>query len=458
MRTFIALSLALIVLAPAPAAAQGVQRPTRPYRGLFGGGPPPDPNRTRQELTLTASALGGYDDWFLPGATSAPVDPRQQRHSGETLMADLGVRYSRGRAARGITLDGRAYMEAYSSVDIDPTVGGEGRVRVDTDLGRTLRLQGSYHAGYQPTLVLGAFTTAADPAAAPVTEADVTSGYTAQRSVSNSGVVNLDGRWTPRQTSSVAGGYSRLQYLDELGHDSRSWTFTTTHTWALTAPTSLRWTYGFNDTALDEDTGLGTPFTHHNAEMAWVYQRRLSPSRQLQMSAGAGATYVRTLHVLDRTRLTYWTPSATGAFLVDVGRSWAFGGNYRRAPTVLQGVTLTSFATDSATLRLSGLMARRLETALSTTYANGHAGGSGTDARYQSYIGSAQLRYALSRCCAATVGYDYYIYRFTNVIDLPAGFPTSYDRQAVRVGLTLWLPLYGTYVDGEGRRGPRGGV
>ena len=29
---------------------------------MFGGSPAPDPNRTRQEFTLTAAMLGGYDD------------------------------------------------------------------------------------------------------------------------------------------------------------------------------------------------------------------------------------------------------------------------------------------------------------------------------------------------------------------------------------------------------------
>ena len=56
---------AIVVFSVVPgwAHAQAVQRPLRPYAGWFGGGPPPDPNRTRQELTLQGSVLGSRSEW-----------------------------------------------------------------------------------------------------------------------------------------------------------------------------------------------------------------------------------------------------------------------------------------------------------------------------------------------------------------------------------------------------------
>ena len=70
---------------------------------------------------------------------------------------------------------------------------------------------------------------------------------------------------------------------------------------------------------------------------------------------------------------------------------------------------------------------------------------------YQAYSGAAQLRYALARCCAVTADYDYYYYKLHDVVR-PAGLPEEYDRNAIRVGLSLWLPLYGA-VNGGGREG-----
>ena len=66
-----------------------------------------------------------------------------------------------------------------------------------------------------------------------------------------------------------------------------------------------------------------------------------------------------------------------------------------------------------------------------------------------------QLLYGISRCCAMALNYDYFVYRFQNVPDLPSQFPPSFDRQAVWVGFSIWLPLYGTYADGGSLRAPR---
>ena len=37
---------------------------------------------------------------------------------------------------------------------------------------------------------------------------------------------------------------------------------------------------------------------------------------------------------------------------------------------------------------------------------------------------------------------------FEDVADLSSAFLSNFDRQAIRVGFTLWLPLYGRYTDG----------
>jgi hypothetical protein len=89
---------------------------------------------------------------------------------------------------------------------------------------------------------------------------------------------------------------------------------------------------------------------------------------------------------------------------------------------------------------------------MSAMFSNGRAGGTNSSGTYENYAGSVQLRYALSRVCATSVYYDYYIYDFQNVPDLPTNFLANFDRHAIRVGITLWLPLYGRYTDGESTR------
>ena len=42
--------------------------------------------------------------------------------------------------------------------------------------------------------------------------------------------------------------------------------------------------------------------------------------------------------------------------------------------------------------------------------------------QYESYGAAAQLRYGLARWGALSLNYDYYVYRFENVVDLPSEF------------------------------------
>ncbi len=65
MRKMLALTVLVVCGVASDTNAQTVQRPSRPYRGLFGGGPTPDPNRSRQELTLSGNLSVGYDTWLV---------------------------------------------------------------------------------------------------------------------------------------------------------------------------------------------------------------------------------------------------------------------------------------------------------------------------------------------------------------------------------------------------------
>ena len=54
------------------------------------------------------------------------------------------------------------------------------------------------------------------------------------------------------------------------------------------------------------------------------------------------------------------------------------------------------------------------------------------------------FRFMFTDSLAATANYYYYYHRYSNPGALPAGFPAEYDRQAVRIGLTVFVPLAGT--------------
>ena len=457
MRRILAIAVALAGVLSSEAAAQVVQRPTRPYRGLFGGGPTPDPNRSRTELTLTGSLLAGYDTWLAPGGSPAsPADRTEVPQSGNTFVGDAGLAYFRGGTKRSVSADALVRGNGYSGIDADSMLGGTAVFAATTNLGRVTQLRASQNLAYVPTLVLGEQQPVAlDPSSPVVQLADVTSGYLAQRSWSSNSFVNVDRQWTARHTTEVGVAYSRQEYLDNLGNNTTSLAANAMQSWTFSRTSSLRMQYLFDDLNLESVDGLGTPMTNQNVELSFAYNRRLSPTRRLQIEMGGGSTHVDTLRSQDRSPLTYWMPSGRGSVSWDVGRTWSIGANYSRSVDVLQGVSLTSFATNSANASANGLMGSRIEAAISASYANGTSGGTDTTGGFENYSGSLQFLYAFARCCATTVNYDYYVYRLQNVADLPTGFPPDFDRQAIRVGLTVWLRLHGTRADGGSSRGMR---
>ena len=450
------LTTAVCLLAVAAnASAQQVQRPARPYRGLFGGGPPTDPNRTRSELTFTGSMLVGHDTWLSPGGGGGGIDPTRERQSGRTLSGEAALRYYRGRAQRAVTIDARTLTLGYSGIGVDPTVNGHVSIDAESNLGRVAQLRATQSFSYEPTLVLGGTgSTAAGAGTALAPGADiplvssVTSGYLEQRSWSSNSSASIERRWSPRQMTQVNGGYQRSTFLDELGFDTTAVRADASHAWQATRTSRVRGLYSFTDLSSRAADGLTTPMTHQRIDGSFGYTRRLSPTRHLSFSVGGGGTHVSTLNAANRTPLDYWMPSGLASFAVDVGRSWSVATNYTRSVSVLQGVSLTSFAADSANVAINGLISSRIETSITATYSNGQSGGANTQGRFENYTGSLQFRYAISRCCATAINYDYYVYNFEDVADLPSAFLSNFDRQAIRVGFTLWVPLFGRYTDG----------
>jgi hypothetical protein len=433
--------LALAVAAPVPAVAQIIERPARPFRGLFGGGPPPDPNRTRQELTLTSSLFAGYDDVLAPGGShptgETPV-------SGYTGYADVALQYWKGRTNRSFEVQGRGYGNAYTNLGLNPSFGGNVWIQGKTPIGRRNQLHASQTVSYDPFFAPGTGPLIGDLAPEVPAETVSTHGLTEHPSWTAETILSMTREFTPRRSLTAHYEFNRQNYIGLGGIDNLSHAVQASYESAVSRTVSIRASYGFSRTTFEEDPGPDRPLTDHSVDLGATYERRLSRTRQVTFSGGGGAAYVDTVSTVTQQPIAYWTPSGHAGVGLDLGRSWLFSLDYRRGVSVLDGISLEAFITDSAGISLGGYLGPRVLTTLSGDYSNGAAGAGGAG-RYRSLDFNAQLEFAVTRWCAAVVLYNYYDYRLHDVTDLEPGVPESFDRNAVRVGVTFWLPLHGSY-------------
>ena len=121
-------------------------------------------------------------------------------------------------------------------------------------------------------------------------------------------------------------------------------------------------------------------------------------------------------------------------------RRWQVNAAYRQgvdyAPGVSEPVNKKSVSTS-----LVGLPASRVDILVSAAYSTGESAFSPSASAFDTYTGDARLRIALARTCAAYVEYLYYVYDSRGTLPLVPGLPGSLERNTIRVGLALRLPV-----------------
>lgn len=445
IRRIVMIGLAAAIASPV--SAQVLDRPSRAFRGLFGGGPPPDPNRTRQELTLTTNLVGGYDDVFSPSG-SGPDDLLRPRESAYTAFAEMNVRYWLGRAARSLTINGRGFTNTYS-IGTTSTLGGDAQAVFETSIGRGNRLSGRQTFRYEPLLSVGGFgpiESGVEPSLLPAGNPATAVAEQSARRIDSA--VSLSRTWTRRQSTTVTantGDYHQIGDSTQLAFSSRTSGASAGYGLALTRRARLQAAYNYSAvTMLDADDSRRTS-SSNAIEGGYAYERPLSPTRVIELSFGAGAAYVSSVDPITAERFQYWTPSGRAAVSLDLARSWSLRTNFSRGLTVLEGVARQSFYTNAAAIQLGGLLSRRVDATVTAGMATGRAVALSDElSNYRSFTGTAQLRWALARCCAVLGNYNYYRYELEGVPTVQ-GFPMSMNRNAARLGFSIWLPLYGAY-------------
>jgi hypothetical protein len=121
---------------------------------------------------------------------------------------------------------------------------------------------------------------------------------------------------------------------------------------------------------------------------------------------------------------------------------------------VLDGLTRDTFLADSYTLALGGDLVRDVVVTVSANYSKGapHHGETGS---FTGSNGTAQLAYRFAQRWSLVTSYSYYRHELRDVSLLPVGIPPTFERQTLRVGIQMWLPLYGSFARRESRESSR---
>jgi hypothetical protein len=428
------------------ARAQVLDPPPRPFGGLFGGAPPPDPNRTHQELTLQGSLFGGYDDNLIPPGGGDVV---AQHPGGSTGFGDTAVRYWVGTDARSVEVGGRGYMNTYRSVGVRPGYGGEQRLRVRTTLGRRTRLEAAENLSYAPYYSLGLFSVPAGATGSQTPQNSPTNALTESGTWTKGGSASLIRQWTRQTSMDVGYAYSAQTFVKGAGFDTRTQNGSLGLDQSIGRAVTLRATYLHSDSEFTEQDGSALHLLNQTADVGLRYQRRLSRTRRLSLSGGAGGMRVDTADQVTRKPLQYWEPSAYGSVRLDTGRSWSLAGDYKRSISVLQGLAPDGFVTDTGTITVGGWVQRWLQTVFTAGYQNGVAGQRISDGTpsYDGYTGTVQLRFRLTRSWSSIVSLNTFQYHLNTEASESLGVSPRMHRDSVQVGFAWSLPLYGSAIE-----------
>lgn len=441
VQVLVVLLLAFVV--SAPAAAQVVQRPPRPYRGLFGG-PPVDPNRTRQEVNVSASLLGSYDDNLVPANIDLGglFEPRPEGYSG---VGDARFRYWYGRQSNNLEVVAGGAVFTYQNLGLSPEYAADARATWSGTFGRRYVIRASQDFRRDPFFAIGAslpvFPGASEVLPPPGSS---TTGFSVRHSRMMNSRVSLQRRFSGRDAIGVTYFYNDRKFEDGVG-DGDTHVTAVDYDRGLGARSAIRASYRYSD-GLNVNFGRDLPLDTHTATLGFTLDKPLSPSRRFYLSFGAGGAYSETLNQITGLPEDYWTPSGFASTRIDWARSWSLWADYTRRVQVIEGLTIEPYVTDTALVRLGGFVNRRLEMVLSAGFADGQIAPEGVS-NFQSYSGGSQLRYLLSRCCSFMASHTFYAHRLTAGATVLDGFVRRINQNAVRVGLTIDLSLYGRYVD-----------
>lgn len=441
---------AMIGLCPAAADAQAPAGPSgppqpparqRPFRGLFGG--PQDPTRP-QSLEVTLNAYGGYDDNVIAGQGGVGADPRAQVGSG-LVGGGASVAYSKASRRSNFSAtfgsDTRYYPER-ATLSASSYNGGAG---LSYELSRRSRITLAQSIAYMPFYQLGVFPGVGDPVLGGGVPSNLDLAVTRQPSWLSNSSVDYEQQLGRRSSLTLMYAYTRQDFAEvaqptdpdvaplgsgDLSYQMAGFRFRR----SLSRYLALRLGYQYRKGTFGFPAD--TQIEGHNIDVGVDYARTLSFSRRTSLTFSTGSAIVQTT---DQDRTYRVTGNATLSH--EFTRTWQGQLTYLRDVGFFGNFNQPIFS-DSFNSRLRGSLGDRIQLTLNAGYLTGQLGlVDNESSNFKTFTGSASMMYALTELLGIDVSYSYFDYSFSQAASAPPGLRPRFDRNSVRAGLTLWLPL-----------------
>jgi hypothetical protein len=185
------------------------------------------------------------------------------------------------------------------------------------------------------------------------------------------------------------------------------------------------------------------PFDRHDVDLGVNYGQTLNVTRRTTFGfrTGSSMTTRRDQPPAADGRETYLRMIGAADLNHRMGRTWQAHLGYERGFQYIVGIP-EPFASDAVTAALGGYITDRLHFEMATSYTQGGLRYSVEGRGYNVYDASALLQYPITQRLAIDLNYLYVNYVPQGGLLLP-GIPEAFERNAVRVGLSVWVPLLG---------------
>jgi hypothetical protein len=394
----------------------------------------------------TTTLVGGYDDNLvgapgadLPGGVTPDAMP-----SGSVSTIDSALAFYQGNSRHSLRLDatGRGF---YYPQYLDGVVpGATANLAVTTTLGLKTKVDASQAGGYDPFFSTFAPDSAGVPLPPDVDQAVSSAGLFERQSWTSRSQVGLTQQWTRRMSMTASYAYGLRDFADGPEGDNTSHTAAAGYRHVLSDSLRLRGDYTYADLESLDPDGFARPNTTERIEGGFDGEHEVSRTRLVSWTLTAGVARVESVSGLDRLPFTDSMPVGTATLRVPVSATWYVEGRYTRDFRLLQTVTSELYAANTGLLTLGGMLGRDTTLQAIGSYGDWKTPvASGVTSTLEVLGVALQLQHMLTDTFGLFGSYSYYNHRYTSPGALPDGFPPRYDRNSVRLGITVRLPLAG---------------